>query len=1257
MVVKLRLVLSISIFFLSYYGAAQSSYWEKRDSYSRTSQKHLSQLEIKKAKIFTLDTSVFRNEIKASTSKKVKKVLVFPDEDGNLIPFQIEESAVLSPALSQKYPEIKSYVGLSLDKKGDRIRFSVSHKGIQSMIVHANGKSATFMQKSSQSNNEYIVYNRGDTYMMDTNFICETKSALETGKGISTNKLVDGQVLRKYRIAISATGEYTAFHGGTVLDALAAINATITRINEVFERDLAISLEIVTDTDKVIYTNKNSDPYGINLNTEVQSTLNTIIGPTNYDLGHLFHKDQNGGNAGFIGSVCIDSRKGSAYSSAITPQGDVFDMDFVAHELGHQFGANHTWSFESEGTLIQAEPGSGSTIMGYAGISGNNNVTLSGDDYFHYFSILQISEYAKTTSCSQEIAIINNPPQIIPTNGHTIPKTTAFVLTGNATDVDVDDILTYNWEQVNDGVVTQTSFGPTNLSGANFRSLQPSVKSSRYFPKLSSIVSGNLTQTNPTTNSTWETVSDVERDLDFALTVRDNSSGGGQVDSDLIKVRVTNQAGPFLITSQASTETYIAGTRQEVIWDVANTDQQPVNEQKVDIYFSANGGASFPIQLAEGVPNDGRHEILIPSFATPTARIMVRAHNNIFLAVNTTNFIIAESEIVLDFPKLQYEVCQGNDLSTPFTYTTFDGFSEEATFSVTGIPPGLGVDFSPLSTAVNDTLVDITFSNTNAANPGLYPITITATTISHTKSIVIDLNILDTNFTDVVLQLPANGATDTGIGTKLEWESNPNYSAFEVEIAEDPGFTTIIETNNTIFNTYLTNSLTEGETYYWRVKPINSCGEGTFSPPFSFSTIDLDCYTKIASGLPMTISSSGTSTTTSTITVLNDLPIADINVNLDLTHSFLADLEISLISPSGTRVTLVSNSCGGNQNILANFDDDADSFICGTVPAIQGSVKPLGSLSVFNGESTFGDWILEIKDIATSDGGALKAFSMDICVEGVLRIDNDKDGVFDDGDDLCLGTPPGTLVNLNGCPVYIFPTDNFEVEINSESCRGKNDGSLRINAAMNLTYQISVVGMGVTISTDFTNFHFEQNLSAGIYTICIVGTDEDKTYEEYCFEAIVNEPPPLTVTSKLTPDGKQAILTLEGSNEYQIELNGILTTSTSPNVMLDLKKGVNHLKVYTNIPCQGVFEDQFLLLYKPQASPNPFKEEVNISLEQITESVDVETYTFTGQYIGRKTYQPNKDGFTIDFSGLPSGIYILKVKGATVNSTIRVIKK
>jgi subtilisin-like proprotein convertase family protein len=1258
MVVKLRLVFSISIFFLCYCGFGQAKYWQKTDSRSKKSQRQTAALEVNNGLTFSLEKDIFLKELKSTQIQKASKIVSFPDEEGDLIPFIVQEASVLSPELSKKYPQIKSYVGRGLKNEKDRLRFSVSQNGVQSMIVYGESKNATYMQKVSDSDNEYVVYSRKDAYMMNTNFICETTSLIEKDKGPTALKLVDGQVLRKFRVAISATGEYTEFHGGTVPDALAAINATITRVNEIFETDLGISLEIVANTDQVIYTDKATDPYGTDLNSEAQNTLTTIIGPENYDVGHLFQKDENGGNAGFIASVCIDSRKGSAYSSALIPQGDIFDLDFVAHEMGHQFGANHTWSFESEGTLVQAEPGSGTTIMGYAGISGNNNVALNGDDYFHYYSIFQITEYIKTTSCGQEIPLLNSPPTIVPTGNFTIPKSTAFRLKGSATDVDEDDILTYNWEQINDGIVTHNTFGPTNLSGANFRSLKPTVIPTRYFPKLSSIVSGNLTQTNPNLNTTWETVSTVERELDFALTVRDNSLGGGQVTSDLVKVTVIDNAGPFVVTSQSTNELYVAGTRQEVVWDVAKTNQGPVNAQKVDIFFSANGGASFPIKLADSVPNDGQQDILIPGFATPTGRIMVSAHKNVFLAVNASNFTITPSDIVLHFGQLQHEVCQGSDLIVPFTYQTFNGFSEEATFSATGMPPGLTVDFSPSSTIVNDTLVNVTFSNTDLASPGNYPINIVATSENVTKEVVIDLKILETAFTDVVLQLPTNGSTSARIASQLEWESNTSYTSYDIEIADDAAFTNVIETGSVIFNSYLTTNLEEETTYYWRVKPKNSCGEGTFGPAFSFTTLELNCALETAKDLPITIATTGAPTITSTITLLNDLPVADINVNLDLTHSFLADLEVTLISPAGTRVILVSNSCGGNQDILATFDDSAEAFVCGTnPPAIQGTIRPLGSLAAFNGESTYGDWILEVKDIAASDGGTLNGFSMDICVEGTFRADEDKDGVFDDGDDLCLNTPLGAQVDLNGCAVYILPADNFEIEINSESCSNQNNGSIRIVANINMDYEVTLNGTGINISNNFTNFYFEEGLAAGTYDICIIGTEADKVYEPHCFQAIVTQPPALSVTSKLTAEGNETILNMEGSDLYNVELNGVVTQTKSSSIILALKKGVNQIKVTTNLPCQGVYEEQVFLMDEPLVYPNPFEQEVNIMLHNGPDTLNTKIFAYTGQLVGNKDHYQFGNEIKIDFTGLPSGVYILKVNGEGINSIFKIVKR
>ncbi|TFG74096.1 MAG: proprotein convertase P, partial [Flavobacteriales bacterium] len=771
MVAKLRLVFSFSILFICFSGLAQHGYWKQERSKPAIAAQQLRKLDISNGRLYSVDYSAVKRVLADRfTAKKSTKTLYFPDANGELLAFEVTEAPVLSPALSAKYPEIRSFMGHGLKDKRDKIRFSISHKGVQSMILHGDQRPATYMQMASKDT--YLVYTRDGQLQKDIDFICETKSSLENSIEGYVQKPVDGQVLRKYRLAVSASGEYTQYHGGTVADALAAINATVTRINEVFETDLAVTLELVADTDKVIYTNSTTDPYEGNLNAEVQNALTTEIGEANYDIGHLFHKANNNGNAGFIGRICVDNQKGSAYAAAQTPEGDIFDLDFVAHEMGHQLGANHTWSFESEGTLVQFEPGSGTTIMGYAGITGINNVALNGDDYFHYISIVQIIENLKPKSCGELVPLANNPPVVDAGNDYIIPKSTAFALTGSATDADPADGLTYTWEEIDDGVVTQATFGPTNPSGANFRSLKPSASPTRYFPKLSRILTGNLTQTVPTVNSAWETVSNIEREMNFALTVRDNGLGGGQVVSDLVNIRVSNAAGPFSVTSQNSNETLTSGEAMDITWDVANTDLAPINAQNVDLLLSIDGGLSFPILLAEGVVNDGAHRVIIPATATAQARIMVKPQGNIFFAVNAVNFSILASEIVLDFPELEYDLCQPDDLIVPFVYNTYLGFTEEAAFSISSPPTGLDISFLPETAVAGSTSVQMTISNTVNVAPGSYSITVLATTASLSKEVPLLLNVYDSNFATVPLLSPllldhqANGREAVRMGNR-----------------------------------------------------------------------------------------------------------------------------------------------------------------------------------------------------------------------------------------------------------------------------------------------------------------------------------------------------------------------------------------------------------------------------------------------------------------------------------------------------------
>ena len=1218
-----------------------------------------SKLSNKKA-VFELRTDQFGKVLEQIDVEKAE-MLQLPDQQGNLRVFKVRETPVFHPDLAKKYPQIQSFTGTSLDGE-QRVRFSYSPKGLQGTLLDYKTGVRSFIEKEDGTSPMYYVH-QGSKTTEKSGFICSTMDISSLKHGHTSKNLVDDRILRKFRIAVSVTGEYTTYHGGTVTDALTAINATLTRVNEVFEIDLGVTLELVPNNDLVIFTNAATDPYTTSLSAQVQNTLSTIIGEENYDVGHLFNavesKQLNNGNAGFIGAVCINNRKGSAFVSVFEPEGDVFDLDFVAHELGHQFGANHTWSFEEEVSLeakVQVEPASGTTIMGYAGIVEGNNVAPNGDDYFHHNSIVQIQDYLKTISCSQNTALLNSPPIINPLPDYIIPKGTAFVLTSDATDSD-GDVLTYAWEQIDDGVVISSTFGPDNVSGANFRSLPPTTESFRYFPRLSRILSGNLEQADPITNDAWETVSNVERELNFAVTVRDNNAEGGQVASDAVKISVVNGAGPFVVTSQNSNEVYTAGSVQDITWDVANTNAAPINAETVDILLSTDGGSNFSEVLAEDIPNTGFAQVQLPGSATTNARIMVRANTNVFFALNSSGFTIEESPAILHIDQLVRITCQPNAIVVPFVYETYGGFSEIMDLTVnTSVP--FTISFSQDSVVDNGTDVNLTLGNMENVPVGLHQVEVMATGPSFSTSTILQINVQDNTFNDVVLTFPENLAVGTNINPKFTWQEDTDFSSFDIEVATDEAFTDIVESAQVSFNFYQSSVLLPETTYYWRVKPNNPCGEGTFGLPFSFITSVVNCKVFNTKEQSLEISAEGTPTITSSILLAEDLVIADVNVNLELSHAFLEDLVVTLISPLGTRIVLVSKNCGNLDNISAVFDDGGGSINCSGNPAIGGIVKPLGLLSSLNGESTLGEWILEVEDTVSSDGGILEDFSLEICAEGAFRPDDDEDGVFDDGDDLCLGTPKGVQVDTSGCPLNAFPSNNFSVSIQSEICRGNNDGAVSISALDTaIDYSATLMGNGIDLSNQFAEGTQFVNLGSGTYQLCINGNDGSINYRETCFEIVIEEPEELSVLADLSANEDKVSLRMSGGEFYTIELNGLVTQTTESEIIMNLNKGLNQLQVSTGLLCQGVFETHFFVGDAPVLLPNPTSDWVTITSQFQNQDVTVNVFGSDGKLVMQRLKRTANFNFDLDVSGLSNGLYYLVVESNGVSLSTKMIKR
>lgn len=595
-----------------------------------------------------LDVELLRQQlagVKRITDPSYIPVFVkIPRADGTLGIYQVHENETMSEGLAAQFPEIRSYDGIPFDNSGEVVKFDLTPQGFHAMTL-IPGKPTLFIDPYSFGGGDiehYIVYSKAD-FTTDKIFSCPMEEASLTE--VEENdpvKSFGNCTKRTYRLALSATGEYTTFQGGTVALAQAAQVTTMNRVNGVYMRDFAVTLIIIANNSLLIYTNSGSDPF-TNGNpgtmiTQNQNNTTTVIGTANFDIGHVFGTN-SGGLAG-LGVVCSASNKARGVTGSGAPVGDPFDIDYVAHEMGHQFSGNHSFrgnagscSGNANGATAM-EPGSGSSIMAYAGICSPQNVQGNSDDHFHGVNMNEMHVFinAGGNGCAVSSAIPSQTsPTITGTVGSvTIPAGTPFALTATATDPD-GDVLTYCWEQMNNQNSTQPPVA-TSTNGPNFRSRTPSTSGTRYFPSIASLMSNGP--------FTWEVLPTVSRTMNFRCTVRDNEANGGCNDNADLIITTTTSAGPFIVNYPSATGiTWQGNTTQTVTWSVANTDVAPVACANVDVLISTDGGATFTV-LANNVPNDGSQDVTVPNTATTNAIIMVMCENGTFFDVSNNKFTI-----------------------------------------------------------------------------------------------------------------------------------------------------------------------------------------------------------------------------------------------------------------------------------------------------------------------------------------------------------------------------------------------------------------------------------------------------------------------------------------------------------------------------------------------------------------------------------------------------------------------------------------
>lgn len=640
-----------------------------------------------KYRVFQLNQTELSRVLEAAplefsgASKDDPVILTIPKPDGTLVRFRLEESPIMAPHIAAQFPNWKTYQGFGIDEPQTTARFDWTETGFHGYVLATEGSFTIDPYQTGDVEN-YLVFYKHEFGTPTRSFHCRLDEVLSGEKNVLDSfvpqseavlpEFTHGSTVRNYRIAISTTQEYTNFFrqaGDTDTQAqeraLSRVVTSLNRIDAVYRKELSISFTLVSGTNLTYVTNPETPADYANTGSSADLTANqtnvtAVIGAPNYDISHLFETTDSG--VASLGVVCNNASKARGLSGQPNPVGDPFDVDYVAHEMGHQFAANHTFNSvndcNSAPAIARREPGSAVTIMGYAGIcASTSNVQRNSIDTFHVYNLTEIIPFVTTgngATCGTTSGT-NNPPAVTPLANYTIPFNTPFSLTAVATDAD-NDAITYNWEQ-NDPSASPSDYPNTTddddislVFRPGFRSYLPTVGATRTFPSLTYILNNSneapvtFTGTSSTgsicaaTCISGEDLPSEARTMNFRVTVRDGR--GGISDAGTV-ITVINTATPFKVTTQNSSPvSWNGGQSRAITWDVSGTSGGSINAANVKISLSTDGGQTFPTVLAASTPNDGTQNITVPAISTTQARIKVEAIGNIFFDINDANFTI-----------------------------------------------------------------------------------------------------------------------------------------------------------------------------------------------------------------------------------------------------------------------------------------------------------------------------------------------------------------------------------------------------------------------------------------------------------------------------------------------------------------------------------------------------------------------------------------------------------------------------------------
>ncbi len=932
-----------------------------------------------------------------------------PMPDGQLLELEVVESPVMAPELAARYPELKAYAARAVGNPGITARLDISPYAFHALVNTPAGWVAIAPYASNQTRYYRSYYARnemvdpadapplscGVTAGHELELEEEDRELLEQRTALSFRSS-QAVPLRTYKMALACTGEYAQQKGGTLESVLATFNTSMNLLNAIYLNEFAIRFELIPDNDNLIFLDPLTDPYdnvgsGSGLLSQNIFAINSNIDDfLSYDIGHVFNRSCDVGGVAILGSVCNTNR-----ASGVTCHyaGLVFMVTQVmTHEVGHQFRSGHSWSNcpPSMGQLSSDnafEPGSGSTIMSYQNLcGGQNNIPGPSESYFNIGSIEDVLFFARESAgstCGEEVITENIEPELTLDyeDGFWIPTSTPFELDVQAEDAN-GDALTYCWEQYDLG--PPATLGEPVLNSPLFRSFPPTDDSRRVFPAIGKIISGQ--------NDVTEVLPDYTRDLTFRVTVRDNNPVAGGTVWEEVAFKSDAGSGPFRVLTPVAADTAIweGGQYREVLWDVANTTNNRVNCQYVDIYLSTDGGFSYPITLLEGTPNDGSAFVNVPNISTSNARIKVKGADNVFFNISESNFSIQEAtepgySVTVNPVSFPLVCLPGEAVEVSVSTAALLGFDSMLNISLLGnLPADALVEVQDEAIQPGEsTSISIEIPQ-QATGRDTFDLQVMAS-VAGVDTALREVRIitLSSDYTELQLLEPADGTSGIQFSTDFSWQDVPSAEEYTIEVATNPNFAEeyLIETATglTAPEYGLESFLEEDDLYFWRVKPTNDCGDGPFLDPFVFQTATVDCEGNDADDLPIALPVASTERE-SKIFVTQDGIISDINVdNLEITYSPINALRVTLISPAGTEVILFNRSCLNTTLLRGAFDDEApDDINCPPINFIP--VQPEEPLSAFDGESTFGEWTLVVEIVESGfGGGSINKWNLEFC--------------------------------------------------------------------------------------------------------------------------------------------------------------------------------------------------------------------------------------------------------------------------------------